>query len=130
MFLFEKIDKNMQFNFCFSEIPRNLVCFGVRQVTFLSENWKKLSIWSSVLFTVSALEMPERKHIENRRNQTCSSCLKGKHIENRRDQTCSSFSERYPLYSMTDLCRFHCRLSHDYLKYLSLSNKPIISVAN
>ena len=61
MFLFEKIDKNIQFIFCFSEIPRNLVCFGVRQMTFLFENWKKLSVWSSVFFTVSALEMPERK---------------------------------------------------------------------
>ena len=29
----------------------------------------------------------------------------------RRDQTCLS-----PLYSMTDLCRFRCRLSHDYLQ--------------
>ena len=46
---------------CFSEIPKTLIFFRVRQVTFLSEDWKKLSIWSSVLFTVSALEMCERE---------------------------------------------------------------------
>ena len=46
---------------CFSEIPKIFICVRVRQVTLLSEDWKKLSIWSSVLFTVSALEMSERK---------------------------------------------------------------------
>ena len=45
----------------FSEIPKIFICVRVRQVTLLSEDWKKLSIWSSVLFTVSALEMRERK---------------------------------------------------------------------
>ena len=45
---------------CFSEIPKTFICVCVRQVTFLSEDWKKLSVWSSVLFTVSALEMCER----------------------------------------------------------------------
>ena len=46
---------------CFSEIPKTFICVRVRQVTFLSEDWKKLSVWSSVLFTVSALEMCERE---------------------------------------------------------------------
>ena len=46
---------------CFSEIPKTFICVCVRQVTFLSEDWKKLSVWSSVLFTVSALEMRERE---------------------------------------------------------------------
>ena len=44
----------------FSEIPKTFICVHVRQVTFLFEGWKKLSVWSSVLFTISALEMCER----------------------------------------------------------------------
>ena len=47
----------------------NLICVDVRQVTFLSENWKKLSVWSNVFFSISALEM-KGKHIKSRRNQT------------------------------------------------------------
>ena len=39
----------------------SLIRVGVRQVTFLSENWEKLSVWNNVLFWVSALEMGERK---------------------------------------------------------------------
>ena len=54
---------------CFSEIPKTFICVRVRQVTFLSEDWKKLSVWSSVLFTISALEMYER---ETYRKQTGS----------------------------------------------------------
>ena len=46
---------------CFSEIPKILICARVRQVVFLSENWKKLSVWSSVLFTDFALEMREKE---------------------------------------------------------------------
>ena len=46
---------------CFSEIPKTFTCVLVRQVNFISEDWKKLSVWSSVLFTVSALEMRERE---------------------------------------------------------------------
>ena len=46
---------------CFSETPKTFICVRVRQVTFLSEDWKKLSVWSSVLFTISALEMCERE---------------------------------------------------------------------
>ena len=46
---------------CISEIPKTFIFVRVRQVTFLSEDWKNVSIWSSVLFTVSALEMCERE---------------------------------------------------------------------
>ena len=45
----------------FSEIHKNFICVPVRQVTFLSEDWKKLPAWSSVLFTVSTLEMRGRE---------------------------------------------------------------------
>ena len=46
---------------CSTEIPKTFIFVRVRQETFLSENWKKLSVWSSVLFTVSALDMCERE---------------------------------------------------------------------
>ena len=42
---------------CFSEIPKMFICVRVRQVAFLYDDWKKLSVWSSALFTVSALEI-------------------------------------------------------------------------
>ena len=43
MFLFEKIDKNVQFNSVFLGIPI-FFCVCVRQVAFLSEDLKKLSL--------------------------------------------------------------------------------------
>ena len=46
---------------CFSEIPKTFICVRVRQVTFLYEDCKKLSVWSSVFFMVSTLEMRERE---------------------------------------------------------------------
>ena len=52
---------------CFSEIPKTFICVRMRQVTFLSADWKKLSFWknssfwSSVLFTISALGKCERE---------------------------------------------------------------------
>ena len=46
--------------FVLSEIPKNFICVRVRQVTFLSECWKR-SVRSSVLFTVSTLEMREKE---------------------------------------------------------------------
>ena len=61
MFLSEKINKNVQFNFLFFGIPEMFLCVLVRQVAFLSEDLKKLSVWSSVLFTVFALEMRKRE---------------------------------------------------------------------
>ena len=45
----------------FLEIPKTFICVCVKQVAFLSEDWKKLFVWSSVLFMVSALEMCERE---------------------------------------------------------------------
>ena len=41
---FAKIDKNVQFNSLFLGIPKMFVCVRVRQVAFLSENLKKLSV--------------------------------------------------------------------------------------
>ena len=46
---------------CFSKIPKTFIFVRVRQMIFLSEDWKKLSIWNGVLFTVSALEMCHRE---------------------------------------------------------------------
>ena len=68
MFLFEEIDKNVQFDSLFLG---SSYCVRVRQVAFLSDDRKKLSVWGIVLFTVFALEMREREAIENRRDQTC-----------------------------------------------------------
>ena len=45
----------------FSEIPKAFICVRVRQMTFLSEGWKMFSVWTSVLFTVSALEIRKRE---------------------------------------------------------------------
>ena len=46
---------------CFSEVPKIFICVRVKQVAFWSEDWKKLSVWSSVIFTVFALEMRKRE---------------------------------------------------------------------
>ena len=59
---------------CFSEIPKTFICGHVRQVTFLYEDWKK-SVWSSVLFTVSALEMHERKAYKKQTGSNVSALL-------------------------------------------------------
>ena len=45
----------------FMEIPKTFICVHVRQVTFLSEDWNKLFVLSSVVFTVSTLEMCKRE---------------------------------------------------------------------
>ena len=49
----------------FSEIPNIFTCVRVRPVAFLFEDWKKLSVLSSVLFTVFAIEMREREAYRN-----------------------------------------------------------------
>ena len=46
---------------CFWEIPKIFICVRVREVPFLSEDWKNMSVWSSVLFTLFALEMRKRE---------------------------------------------------------------------
>ena len=61
VFFLRTLTKMCGLIFCFLEIPKIFVCVHIRQVTFLSEDWKKLSVWSSVLFTVSTLEMCERE---------------------------------------------------------------------
>ena len=36
----------------FSEIPKFFTCARVRQLTFLSEDWENLFVWSSVLLQI------------------------------------------------------------------------------
>ena len=43
----------------FSEIPKIFIFVRLRQLFFLSGDWKKLPFWSSAFFVVSALEMRE-----------------------------------------------------------------------
>ena len=43
MLLLEKIEKNVQ------------IQFSVSRVAFLFEDWKKLSVWSTVLYTLSSV---------------------------------------------------------------------------
>ena len=51
MFLFEEIAKNIQFNSLFLGIREtSIISVHVRQVAFLFENWKKLFIYSNLLF--------------------------------------------------------------------------------
>ena len=61
-FFLRKLTKMSNLILCFPEFVNFFFVFAcVRQVAFLSMDWKKLSIWSSgVLFTVSVLEMRER----------------------------------------------------------------------
>ena len=49
MFLFEKFDEYFQFNSLFLEISKDFLCICIKQVAFLSGDWKK------------SLEMRERK---------------------------------------------------------------------
>ena len=102
MFLFEKIDKIFNSILCFSEIPKMFICVRIRQVTFLSVDWKKLSVWSRVLLTVFGSEMCER--------------------EAYRKQTGSSMSVLLIKVSALEHYRFMqvSLLSHDYLQILNL----------
>ena len=59
MFLCQKVEKSVQFNSLFLRIPKMLLCVRIGQIAFRFEDWKRLSVWSSVLFTVSALTMHE-----------------------------------------------------------------------
>ena len=61
MFLFEKIEKNVQFNSLFLRIFKTFICVHVKQVVFQSEDWRKLFLWTSVLYTAFALEMHQRE---------------------------------------------------------------------
>ena len=61
MFPFEKCDKNIQFNSLFLGNSENIYLYLQLQVAYLSEDWKKLSVRSSALFMVLALEMRGRE---------------------------------------------------------------------
>ena len=74
-FFLRKLTKMFKLILCFSEIPKTFICVHVRQVTFLYEDWKKLSVWSSVPFTVSALEMHERKAYKKQTGSNVSALL-------------------------------------------------------
>ena len=57
MFTFEKIDKNVQFNYLFLRIPKNVLYVRVGQVASLSEkkfDWKK----SCLSKAASSLQSP------------------------------------------------------------------------
>ena len=58
-FSLRKLTKMSNLILCFSEIPKIFLCS--RKSGGLSEDWKKLSVWSSVLFLVFALEMRKRE---------------------------------------------------------------------
>ena len=60
MFLFEKIDKNVQFNSLFLGNSWNF-CVRVRQGVFLSEDWKCYPSEAVSSLQFFALEMRERK---------------------------------------------------------------------
>ena len=45
----------------FSEIPKIIICFPVSQQAFYLKTEKKLSVWSTVLFMTSALEIREKE---------------------------------------------------------------------
>ena len=60
-FFLRKLTKMSNLILCFSEIPELFICVRVREVAFSSEDWKKLSVWSSVLFMVFALKMRKRE---------------------------------------------------------------------
>ena len=69
MFFLRKMTKISNLILCFSQIPKIFIFTRLRLVAFVSEDWKKLSIWTSVLFKVFALEM---RKTEAYRNQTGS----------------------------------------------------------
>ena len=94
---------------CFSEILHILVCVYVKQVAFLSEDWKKLSIWSSALIKVytSRDEWKGSRWKTNGINRVCS--------------TQKGF--RFRAWSNYVGFTVHCLMN--ICKYLSLSHKPV-----
>ena len=59
--LFEKIEKMSSLFLWFTKIPKIFIFVRIRHVAFLSEDWKELRLWRSVLFTVLALARLERE---------------------------------------------------------------------
>ena len=98
---FWKLTKMFKLILCISEIPKTFIFVRVRQVTFLSEDWKNVSIWSSILFTVSALEMCEREAYRKQMGSNVPVLL---------NKVATLEHDRF--------CRFHFRLSNDYLQVL------------
>ena len=69
-FFLRKLTKMFNLILCFSEFLKFFFVFGWCRLLFYLRTEKKFSVWSSVLFTVPALEMCDRKHVENRRDQS------------------------------------------------------------
>ena len=61
MFLFEKIDKNVQFSSLFSEILKIFIWVPVRQGAFLSQDWKCYPSEAVSSLQFFALKMRGRK---------------------------------------------------------------------
>ena len=60
-FFLRKLTKMFNLILCFSEFLNFFFVFGWGRLLFYLRTEKKLSVWSSVLFTVSALEMCDRE---------------------------------------------------------------------
>ena len=86
-FFLRKLTEMSNLILCFSEIPKIFICFPVRQVAFLSEDWTKV---------VRLKKCPLYGFCFSSISPWLHKCVKGKHIENRGDQTCLSFSTRCP----------------------------------
>ena len=86
-FFLRKLTEMSNLILCFSEVPKIFICFRVRQVAFLSEDWTKvvrLKKYPLYSFRFSSISPCLYK------------CVKGKHIENKPEQTCLSFSTTSP----------------------------------
>ena len=83
-FFLRKLTETSNLILCFSEIPKIVICFRIRQVAFLSDHWTKVVRLKKYLFYGFRFSISPWLY----------KCVKGKHIENRRDQTCLSFSTR------------------------------------
>ena len=71
-----KLTKMSKLILCFSEIPKTVVSVRVRQVIFFYlRTEKKLSVQSSVLFTVSALEIREMETYKKKTYSNVSALL-------------------------------------------------------
>ena len=76
MFLFEKSEKNVQFNSLFLGIPKIFICVRVKQMAFLSEDWKKLSVWTEGWKKVVRLNRGLKKVVRQNRGLKKVVCLK------------------------------------------------------
>ena len=104
-FFFRKLAEISNLILCFSEIPKVFICFRVKQVAVLSEDWKKLSVWRSVFFTVFALVVYLHRFI-NGIKRVCAP-QQGLHVR------------AWPIYAGFTVPSFMI-----ICKYLSLNYKP------